>query len=181
MISPVYKLPLGVRYGKMLLVAAQANVLDYAIALVAVLSESTLFVHHTEEVDKEDDKLDPKLEELDEVDRNQVTKKEKETKKEMKSKWNHDGGDVLAALKAVGAYAYAGRGAGGSSEKLACRQFCEENGLHLVVMQRIAKMRLHLCKLAKGRLPHAGGVAAETGKYLPSMPPPKRHDKDDHC
>jgi ATP-dependent RNA helicase DHX37/DHR1 len=41
-------------------------------------------------------------------------------------------------------------------------------------MQRIAKMRLHLCKLAKTRLPHAGGVAAETGKYLPSMPPPKR-------
>ena len=35
-------------------------------------------------------------------------------------------------------------------------------------------MRLHLCKLAKTRLPHAGGIAAETGKYLPSMPPPKR-------
>ena len=170
----VAKLPLGVRYGKMLLVAAQANVLDYAIALVAVLSESTPFVHHTEEVDKEADKSDPKLEDLDEVDRNQLSRQEKELKKEMKSKWNHDGGDVLAALKAVGAYAYAGRGAGGSSEKLACRQFCEENGLHLVVMQRIAKMRLHLCKLAKGRLPHAGGVAAETGKYLPSMPPPKR-------
>lgn len=35
-------------------------------------------------------------------------------------------------------------------------------------------MRLHLCKLAKTRLQNAGGVAAETGKYLPSMPPPKR-------
>jgi len=41
-------------------------------------------------------------------------------------------------------------------------------------MQRIAKMRMHLCKLAKTRLPHAGGVAATTGKLLPSMPPPKR-------
>ena len=35
-------------------------------------------------------------------------------------------------------------------------------------------MRLHLCKLAKTRLPHAGGVAAATGTYLPTMPPPKR-------
>ena len=48
------KLPLGVRYGKMLLVAAQANVLDYAIALVAVLSESTPFAHNTEEIDNGD-------------------------------------------------------------------------------------------------------------------------------
>ena len=39
------KLPLGVRYGKMLLVAAQANVLDYGIIIVAVLSESSPFVH----------------------------------------------------------------------------------------------------------------------------------------
>ena len=52
----VSKLPLGVRYGKMLLVAAQANVLDYAIALVAVMSESTPFVHHhTEEVGNQKD------------------------------------------------------------------------------------------------------------------------------
>lgn len=179
--SAVAKLPLGVRYGKMLLVAAQANVLDYAIALVAVLSEATPFVHHTEVINKgNDDKSSEsnqrkkELAGLDEVDRNQAQRREKEHKRDMKSKWMHDGGDVMAAIKAVGAYAYAGRGAGGSSEKLACRQFCEENGLHLVVMQRIAKMRLHLCKLAKTRLPHAGGVAADTGKYIPSMPPPKR-------
>ena len=75
---------------------------------------------------------------------------------------------------AAGAYAYASRGAGGASEKLACRQFCEENGLHLVVMQRIAQMRLHLCKLAKARLPNAGGFAAETGRFLPAMSPPNR-------
>ena len=175
--AAVSKLPLGVRYGKMLLVAAQANVLDYAIALVAVLSESTPFAHNTEEIDKGDEsesKQDDELEDLDEVDQNQTLLREKERKREMTSKWVHDGGDVLAAVKAAGAYAYAGRGAGGSSEKLACRQFCEENGLNLVVMQRIAKMRSHLCKLAKTRLPHAGGVAAETGKYLHSMPPPKR-------
>ena len=125
----------------MLLVAAQANVLDYAIALVAVLSESTPFIYHTEEFDKDDKLTQDRLEGLDEVDKNQTLKNEKELKKQMKSQWQHDGGDVLAALKAVGAYAYAGRGAGGNSESLACRQFCEENGLHLVVMQRIKYAR----------------------------------------
>ena len=173
----VAKLPLGVRYGKMLLVAAQANVLDYAIALVAVLSESSPFVFQTGQVyKKEPDENEETLKGLDDVDRNQTTQHSKNSKRDesMKNKWQHDGGDVLAAVKAVGAYAYAGRGAGGNSEKLACRKFCEENGLNLVVMQRIAKMRAHLCKLAKMRMSHAGGVAASTGNYAPSMPPPKR-------
>ncbi|KAL3823873.1 hypothetical protein ACHAXA_005455 [Cyclostephanos tholiformis] len=167
------QLPLGVRYGKMLLVGAQANVLDYAIALVAVLSESTPFVFNAERIDKDASELDQYMD-LDNFDRNQTLQREEEGKHDMKSKWFHDGGDVLAALMAVGAYSYAGRGAGGISERLASRQFCEKNGLHLVVMQRIAKMRQHLCKLAKSRLPHAGGIAAETGKYLSSMPPPTR-------
>ena len=35
--AAVAKLPLGVRYGKMLIVAAQAGVLDYAVAVVAAL------------------------------------------------------------------------------------------------------------------------------------------------
>lgn len=35
-------------------------------------------------------------------------------------------------------------------------------------------MRLHLCKLAKTRLPSAGGMAAEEGTFVPSMPPPKK-------
>ena len=172
--TAVAKLPLGVRYGKMLLVAAQANVLDYAIVLVAVLSEATPFVHHTEYIDEDGASKSDKMEAKDIDTLDETSQTEKERRREMKSKWMHDGGDILAAVKAVGAYAYAGRGAGGSSELFACRKFCEENGLHLVVMQRIAKMRLHLCKLAKTRLPHAGGVAAETGKYLPSMSPPKR-------
>lgn len=173
--AAVAKLPLGVRYGKMLLVASQANVLDYAIVLVAVLSEATPFVHHTEKIDESDASSksnNEDLKDMDEIDK--MLQAETESRRTTKAKWMHEGGDILAAVKAVGAYAYAGRGAGGSSEMLACRKFCEENGLNLVVMQRIAKMRLHLCKLAKNRLPHARGVAAETGTYLPSMSPPKR-------
>ena len=177
--AAVAQLPLGVRYGKMLLVAAQAKVLDYAIALVALLSESTPFVtsHYSEEDESDNLHQNDDTKGLDEIDRNHILKMDQEHQRGLKSQWVHDGGDVLSALKAVGAYAYVGRGAGGASEKLAHRQFCEENGLQLVIMQRIAKMRLHLCKLAQARLRHGGGIAVETGKYLPSMPPPTRNQE----
>jgi ATP-dependent RNA helicase DHX37/DHR1 len=177
--AAVAKLPLGVRYGKMLLVAAQTNVLDYGIALVAVLSESNPFIYHSEEVNTDipDKNADDKLKGLDEVDCHNSTEKKRSDKRASRNKWMHDGGDVLSAMMAAGAYAFAGRGAGGISEKVACRQFCEENGLNLVVMQRISKMRLHLCKLASIRLPNAAGVAVETGTFSPSMPPPKRGEE----
>ena len=176
--AAVAKLPLGVRYGKMLLVSAQANVLDYGITLVAVLSESNPFIYGSDEVNKDGEEENPhsalqQRQGLDEVDQNNSEKNPK-NKHSLKNKWMHNGGDVLSAMMAAGAYAFAGKGAGGASEKLACRRFCEENGLNLVVMQRIAKMRLHLCKLAQIRLPNAGGVAVESGTYSPSMPPPKR-------
>ncbi len=169
----VSQLPLGVRYGKMLLVAAQANVLDYAITLVAVLSEATPFTHHSESV-KSGDTVDD-ADDLDDVDQNQVQRAEKERRKKMNSKWQHNGGDVLAAMKAAGAYAFTSDRAKG--DNLACRQFCEENGLNLVIMQRIAKLRLHLCKLAKARLPNTGGIAAATGTYSSSMSPPNRAEE----
>ena len=91
--AAVAKLPLGVRYGKMLLVAAQARVLDYAIALVAVLSESNPFVYHTEEIEGSKSEYIEKIEGLDEVDRNQVLHIEEERKRMMNSKWNNDGGE----------------------------------------------------------------------------------------
>ncbi|KAL7443952.1 hypothetical protein ACHAXM_010962 [Skeletonema potamos] len=164
----VSQLPLGVRYGKMLLVAAQANVLDYAITLVAVLSEATPFSHHSEKslIDTAGDGVES--DELDEVDRNQAQRAEKERKAKMSSKWQHSGGDVLAAMMAAGAYAFASDR--DKTDKLACHRFCEENGLNLVVMQRIAKLRLHLCKLAKARLPYSCGIAAATGTYTNSPP-----------
>jgi ATP-dependent RNA helicase DHX37/DHR1 len=164
----ISQLPLHVRYGKMLLVAAQANVLDYAITLVAVLSEATPFTNHFEkaENDKAGDAV-TECDELDEIDRNQVQRAEKERKKEIKLKWSNSGGDVLAAMMAAGAYAFAAER--NKSDKLACQRFCEEHGLNLVVMQRIAKLRLHLCKLAKARLPKAGGIAKKIGE---NMAPP---------
>jgi len=181
--AAIAKLPLGVRYGKMLLVAAQANVLDYGIILVAVLSESSPFINDsdvktvtaTDGDDNDDDDEDDDLKGFDEVDRNNIIKEERKKRKEKKKrKWSHKGGDILASVLAVGAYTYAGRGAGGAAEVAACKHFCEENGLNYVVMERIQKMRRHLAKLATTRLGSAEGVAATTGGILVSMPPPNK-------
>jgi len=146
--AAIAKLPLGVRYGKMLLVAAQANVLDYGIILVAVLSESSPFVNQADvrqkddDNDEGDDDNDDDLKGFDEVDRNNIIKEERKKRKEKKKrKWSHRGGDILASVLAVGAYTYAGRGAGGAAEAAACKKFCQDNGLNYVVMERIQKMR----------------------------------------
>ena len=161
----VSTLPLGVRHGKILLVAAEAGVVDFAIVLIAILSESTnpfvvngqgATVHPEKAADEEgkDEEDDP-------------------PPKPKKSRiWKHKDGDLLAAMQAVGAYSFAGRGAGGAAERLACRKFCAENGLHPVVMHRIQTMRRHLAKLVKARLQNVHGVAPRTGKFVSNMKPP---------
>jgi HrpA-like RNA helicase len=163
----------------MLLVAAQANVLDYGIVLVSVLSEASPFAH-TNVQDDDDSGSDSEnsIDGLDDVDRTNAIKQERQKKKARSNVWRHDGGDVLAGILATGAYSYAGRGAGGASESLACKRFCEENCLHPVIMERIQKMRIHLAKLAKQRLGNASGVAASSGKVLSSMPPPKKLEEN---
>lgn len=172
----VAKLPLGVRYAKMLLVAAQAGVLDYAIVVVSVLSEVSPFQYgHTEGPSAEDEEEKEKDEDegsLNEIDQQQLEEIEKQKKK--RNRWLHRSGDILAAMLAVGAFTYAGRDAGGVSEQLASRKFCEENGLNYVVMTRIQKMRSHLASVAKNRLGNAGGVAVKTGGYSSKMSPPNK-------
>ena len=172
----ISQLPIGVRYGKMLLVAAQGNVLDYGIVMVSVLSEASPFAHRNtkDEDENSDSDSEDSTEGLDEVDRTNAIKQERQKRKERSNLWRHDGGDVLAGILATGAYCYAGRGAGGASETLACKKFCEENNLHPVIMQRIQKMRLHLAQLAKKRLGNAEGIAATTGGVLATMKPPKK-------
>ena len=172
--SAVAKLPLGVRYGKMLLVAAQAGVLDYAIAMVAVLSENSPFLHGQQDVqqDTSEAEASPHHQEEDET---------QQAKKEKRTKWNHRGGDVLAGMLAVGAYTYAGRGAGGAAEAMVCRKFCEDNDLSYAVMVKIQKIRTHLARLAKMRLGSASGVAAKTGGFLSTMSPPKKLEENLLC
>ncbi len=173
--SAISKLPIGVRYGKMLLISAQANVLDYGLVMVSVLSESSPFINANAEKlnDESANSDDGSLDSLDEVDRNNDLKQKKQKERESRRhRWCHSGGDILAGILAAGAFSYAGKGAGGLSESLACKRFCEENSLNYVVMQRIQKMRVHLARLAQQRLGNATGIAARTGKILPSMAPP---------
>jgi hypothetical protein len=153
-------------------------VLDYGIVIVAVQSESSPFQHWSTEESKRKEEGDSDEDSLDEVDRNAAEKKEEQRKNQAKSKWIHRGGDILAAVHAVGAFTYAGRDAGGAAEKAACRRFCEDNGLHPVVLERIQKMRIHLARLAKIRLSNAKGIAAKTGGILSTMPPPNKQQEN---
>lgn len=162
----IAKLPLGVRFSKMLLVAAEAGVLDYAIPIVAALSEPNPFIVSGQS------KLEENAQETEEVELSAENGTAAKITKP--PKWYHKGGDVLGTMIAVGAYTFAGRNAGGSSEKLACKSFCEKNGLHFVVMERIQKMRCHLARLSKLRLGNVEGVAAKTGGFVSSMPPPNK-------
>lgn len=168
----ISKLPLGVRYSKMLLVAAQAGILDYAIVVVAVLSESSPFSSTSSPSDDKTSETGEVDSDLDEIDKTIVENKKKG--KKANNRWFHSGGDVLASMLAVGAYTYAGRGAGGASEALANRKFCEENGLSSAIMSRIQKMRTHLASIAKNRLGAAAGVASKTGGYSCKMSPPSK-------
>ena len=158
----------------MLLVAAKAGVLDYAIVIVAILSEASPFSNNSpknlngEGEEDEEDKND-----LDDIDKKLVEEREKKNKRN-RFQWFNRGGDVLAAMLAVGAYTYAGRGAGGASEKLANSKFCEENGLNYVIMSRIQKMRRHLAIIAKNRLSSTNGIAAKTGGFSFKMSPPNK-------
>jgi len=170
----ISKLPLGVRYAKMLIVAAQAGILDYAIVVVAILSEANPFSNHDSTKDyAQDANIEGDEEDLDDIDKNLVAEKEK--RKKVFKKWFHHGGDVLASMLAVGAYTYAGRGAGGASENFANSKFCEENGLDYAIMCRIQKMRSHLANIAKNRLgTQAVGVAARFGGFSHKMSPPSK-------
>ena len=170
----VSKLPIGARYSKMILVAAKAGILDYAIMVVAILSEASPFVNQisgnasiqTSSEDKDDDYLD-------EIDKKLLEDKRKE-KKRNRMQWYNDCGDIFAAMLAVGAYSYAGKGVSRASEILTLTKFCEENGLNYVIMNRIQKMRRHLAMIAKNRLGSVTGVAAKTGGYYFKMSPPNK-------
>lgn len=157
--------------------AAQAGILDYAIVVVAILSEMSPFSNHvpTKDPNAQDNDIKGDEEDLDDVDKNLVEEKEKRKRKI--KKWFHQGGDILASMLAVGAYTYAGRAAGGASEKFANSKFCEENGLDYAIMCRIQKMRSHLANIAKNRLGTATGVAAKTGGFSFKMSPPSRTEE----
>jgi ATP-dependent RNA helicase DHX37/DHR1 len=162
----VSKLPIGVRYGKMLIAASEAEVLDFGITIVAILSESCPFVRHGEET-LDSDSDDSSSNDSESGTNTAVIRG--------KNRWGYKGGDLLSALHAAGAYSYALRG-GKGSESLVNR-FCEENGLHPVVMQRIQRMRLHLAQLVRTRFVKTESVAAKTGGILSTKPPTKHEEK----
>jgi ATP-dependent RNA helicase DHX37/DHR1 len=157
--AAVAQLPLGVRYGKMVLVAAEAGVLDYAIATVSALSQNSPFTTTTTEVEENDEEND-----ADEQPEEEVAKSKR------KGFWAHRGGDVLATVLAIGAFTHAGRNAGGAAQRLAFSRFCEQQGLNPIIMTRIHDMRIRLTRVMQNRL---GGATVNKDAFH-SLPPPTK-------
>lgn len=157
--AAVAQLPLGVRHGKMVLVAAEAGVLEYAVAVVSALSENSPF---NTGLIKSNDQKGETTESTDE-----------ETTTKRKGVWSHRGGDVMATVLAIGAYAHAGRNAGGAAQRMACKKFCEKHGLNAVVMSRIHDMRLRLTRLLQSRLTHDCSRNQSQFKFC-AIPPPNK-------
>ena len=164
--SAVAQLPLGVRYGKMVLVAAEAGVLDYAIAVVSALSENSPFTTATTETDEKESDESASSENEDEATAGAK-------KKKRKGFWSNRNGDVLATVLAIGAYTHAGRNAGGAAQRLACRKFCEQHGLNPVVMSRIHEMRVRLTRLLQSRLVEDSAGNHARDKFHALRPPSK--------
>jgi ATP-dependent RNA helicase DHX37/DHR1 len=178
----VAKLPLNVRFGKMLLMGLQGQVLDYAIVVVAILSEVSPFVnaHEAKEEEEEDDNDDENNDKKKNNNDDNDDTNQKQNAHQIRNQWTHQEGDVLAALAAVGAYSYAAASAaasaadnnkgGISSSKrgrknksnnvtadasdatATAKAFCDDHGLNHVVMERIQKLRQQLARLVKLRL-----------------------------
>ena len=162
------QLPLGVRYGKMVIVAADAGVLDYAIAVVSALSESSPFTTSTTAIS--DNMGSGDSDSGDDAPDDNETKKNKQ-----KGFWSHKGGDVLATVLAIGAYTHAGRNAGGAAQQLACRKFCEQHGLNPVIMGRIHDMRIRLTRLLMRRLVNDSNKTVD--KFHSLRPPNKLQER----
>ena len=165
--AAVAQLPLGVRYGKMVLVAAEAGVLDYAIAVVSALSENPPFITSPLENDDEAE------EETDSSD-DEEADVGKGRKKKQKGYWAHRSGDVMATVLSIGAYTHASRNAGGAAQRLACRKFCEQHGLNPVIMSRIHEMRVRLTRLLQSRLVQDSGDSSPGRDKFHALRPPSK-------
>ena len=136
--STLSRFPVSPRYGKMLVLAMQHNVLNYVVAIVAGLSaQHSPFVFYVEEVG-----------EVEGEEREEKKKERKEKRRQMvlesKRKWGGEESDCLAMLSSIGAFHYAGKGKGGEERQ---RRFCVQHNLNYKVMVEIEELRKQLARV----------------------------------
>nr|CAH7735011.1 unnamed protein product [Callosobruchus chinensis] len=145
----ISKFPVLPRYGKMLALSHQQELLPYTICLVAALSvqEVLLEVPIVASSNLED------------------AKSARQRWNATRQRWAGSGqslllGDNMVLLKAVGAAEYAATRGG-------LERFCEENGLRHKAVVEIRKLRLQLTACIKDNVPEVEDIAVD-----PQMPPP---------
>ena len=185
------KLPVGVRFAKMLLAGVGAGLQDFTILLVGCLSEQSPFLFEREsEHDKDDAEEDEakqsalktgddKLDVVDDAVEQERRAQQKLDEKAMET-WRHGCGDSLARLLAAGACQHAGGSVGGATEEAVCKSFCKANRLNFTVLSRVQQMRAQLTRIISTRLGvDAGKEGAEKKQQerrtvIPALPPPSK-------
>ncbi|XP_074640669.1 putative ATP-dependent RNA helicase DHX37 [Tubulanus polymorphus] len=139
--------PVSPRFGKMLALGHQQNLLPYVVAIVAALSvqEVLIEVNKPSTSDVENDDLKMKRQHITQI----------------RKVWSGSGhsqmlGDPMVILKAVGACEY-----GGMTEK-----FCRVHGIRIKAMKEVRKLRAQLTNVVNAVIPDANLVVD------PKMPPP---------
>ncbi|VEN64053.1 unnamed protein product, partial [Callosobruchus maculatus] len=145
----ISKFPVLPRYGKMLALSHQQDLLPYTICLVAALSVQEVLLEVPIVAS-------PNLEDA---------KSARQRWNATRQRWAGSGqslllGDNMVLLKAVGAAEYA-------ASRGDLQRFCEENGLRHKAVVEIRKLRLQLTACIRDNVPELADIAVD-----PQMPPP---------
>ena len=171
--------PIGVRSARMLIAAAALGdrLLDLAVAVVAVLSERSAILGLDAAVKQLRGGATEKgtaaaaaEEEAEEDSAGERGEDEGEERGRMRralKQWHDGKSDVLASLKAAGAFAFATRAQGDTRRRREAKAFCEQNGLHLSTMQRGLSLRKQLVRILQRH-----GVCAPGAAVSHLMAPP---------
>lgn len=160
------RFPINPRFGKMILTAHFSDeslqkssgrnkhlFLRYTLTIVAALSERAAFLSHAENsMDQKDAEEESSGTSDDEVT---ATAKQEALRNSAAKLFHHSGGDVLARLQALGAFAYANRSATMVDEKAKRHRaspglsesaitLCQSQGLHAPTLLRTLELREQL-------------------------------------
>lgn len=163
------KFPIGARLAKMLLVAHKAGNVPMAlcISVVVCLTERTIFNarYHVPAVSSDSNDSDDNSDGDDDNDESNT----------MGSLWIHPNSDILARVRAFGAFFYflsdfrVSKGGRGEGEDKAGILFCESRGLHYPSMVRcvhLYEQLHHICRV------HLSGTSPLDSVDFGSLPPP---------
>eukprot|EP00026_Physarum_polycephalum_P001682 Phypoly_transcript_01684.p1 GENE.Phypoly_transcript_01684~~Phypoly_transcript_01684.p1 ORF type:complete len:1055 (-),score=225.00 Phypoly_transcript_01684:55-2847(-) len=167
--------PLSPRFGKMLVMARKSDCMPYVVALVASLSVHDPLLRHKFSHEEDDEKVE-EVKSTGNVGEDSFIKKQKERElrrsrrsaaEKAHRRWAHPQSDLLAMLKAVGAYEHELYLRPDSISK-----FCEDNYLLEKSMKEIHQLRQQLTAIVNMTYPEDTALSMKT----PMRPPDAKQE-----